>query len=209
MSVMDSTTPGSSRHEPIPVNRLALFSESLLAGLLVLLLSLPLVTIPAAYAAGIAHLERHLTGRDDSVRGLWGTFRAALPGSWRLGITTAAAAVVIVLNLLLAWVGQLPGRGVVLPATLVIAACGAILLLRTTAAWCDFSGPDTAPKSAWHSALEAGKTMSVRDWTGSLLLAAAIFGAVVFVWMLAALFVVVPGTLVLAAAAVKMRSSRA
>jgi hypothetical protein len=32
---------------------------------------------------------------------------------------------------------------------------------------------------------------------------------VVFVWMLAALFVVVPGMLILAAAAVKMRSSRA
>jgi hypothetical protein len=31
----------------------------------------------------------------------------------------------------------------------------------------------------------------------------------VFVWMLAALFVVVPGTLVLAAAAVKMRAARA
>ena len=214
MSVMDSTTPAPNHHEPVPVNRFALFSETLLAGVLVLVLSLPLVTIPAAYAAGIAHLERHLSGRDDSVRGLWGTFRAALPGSWRLGITTAAAAVVIVLNLLLAWVGQLPGREVVLPATLILAACGAILLLRTAAAWSDFAwsdsaGPGTDPKTAWHSALETGKAMSVRDWSGSILLAAALFGAVVFVWMLAALFVVVPGTLILAAAAVKMRSSRA
>ena len=99
MSIMDSTTPASGRDDPIPVNRFALFSETLLAGLLVLVLSLPLVTIPAAYAAGIAHLERHLSGRDDSVRALWGTFRAALPGSWKLGITTAGAAVVIVLNL--------------------------------------------------------------------------------------------------------------
>ena len=119
MSVMDSTTPASG-HEPIPVNRFALFAETLLAGLLVLVLSIPLVTIPAAYAAGIAHLERHLDGRDDSLRSLWSLFKAALPGSWKLGITTAAAAVVIVLNLLLAWVGQLPGRGVVLPATLVL-----------------------------------------------------------------------------------------
>ncbi|MCY1236327.1 hypothetical protein D9M72_489750 [compost metagenome] len=43
----------------------------------------------------------------------------------------------------------------------------------------------------------------------SLLLAAALFAGVVFVWMLAALFVVVPGTLILASAAVKMRSVRA
>ena len=214
MSVMDSTAPAPNHHEPVPVNRFALFSETLLAGVLVLVLSIPLVSFPAAFAGGIVHLERHLSGRDDSVRGLWGTFRAALPGSWRLGITTAAAAVVIVLNLLLAWVGQLPGREVVLPATLILAACGAILLLRTAAAWSDFAwsdsaGPGPDPKTAWHSALETGKAMSVRDWSGSILLAAALFGAVVFVWMLAALFVVVPGTLILAAAAVKMRSSRA
>ena len=209
MSIMDSTTPASSHHEPIPVNRFALFSETLLAGLLVLVLSLPLVTIPAAYAAGIAHLERHLAGRDDSVRGLWGTFRAALPGSWKLGMLTAAAAVVIVLNLLLAWVGQLPGREVVLPATLLLAGCGAILLLRTTAAWSDTSGAGTDAGGAWRSALDTGKALSLQDWTGSLLLAAALFGAAVFVWMLVALFVVVPGTLILAAAAVKLRSHRA
>jgi hypothetical protein len=171
-------------------------------------LSIPLVTIPAAYAAGIAHLERHLSGRDDSFRGLWGTFKAALPGSWKLGITTAVAAVVIVLNLLLAWVGQLPGREVVLPATLILAAAGAVLLLRTAAAWSGFAGPHTDGRSAWRSALETGQAVSVRDWTGSLLLVAALFGAVVFVWMLAALFVVVPGTLILASAAVKLRSNR-
>jgi hypothetical protein len=208
MSIMDRTTPAPNHPEPVPVNRFALFSETLLAGVLVLVLSIPLVTIPAAYAAGIAHLERHLTGRDDSVRGLWGAFKAALPGSWKLGITTAAAAVVIVLNLLLAWVGQLPGREVVLPATLILAAAGAILLLRTTAAWSDFTGPHTEGRSAWRSALETGQALSMKDWTGSLLLAAALFGAVVFVWMLAALFVVVPGTLILAAAAVKLRSTR-
>jgi hypothetical protein len=212
MSVMDSTRPASG-HEPIPVNRFALFSETLLAGVLVLVLSIPLVTIPAAYAAGTAHLERHLSGRDDSVRGLWGLFKAALPGSWKLGTITAAAAVVIVLNLLLAWVGQLPGRGVVLPATLLLAAGAAILLLRTASAWSDFSASGTGStggtgKDAWRRALQAGQAISLRDWTGSLLIAAALFGAVVFVWMLAALFVVVPGTLILAAAAVKLRSHR-
>lgn len=232
MSIMDSTTPAPDRHEPIPVNRFALFSETLLAGLLVLVLSIPLVTIPAAYAAGIAHLERHLSGRDDSIRALWGTFRSALPGSWKLGITTAAAAVVIVLNLLLAVVGQLPGRAVILPATLILAAAGAVLLLRTAAAWSDSAGYSKGAAAgsshpaagsvhaaagsshagtdgtAWPSALATAKTLSLRDWTGSLLLAAALFAAVVFVWMLVALFVVVPGTLILAAASVKMRSTR-
>ena len=208
MSILDSTTPAARRDDRIPVNRFALFSETLLAGLLVLVLSIPLVTLPAAYAAGIAHLERHLSGRDDSLRALWGTFRTALPGSWKLGITTAAAAVVIVLNLLLAMVGQLPGPAVVLPATLVLAAAGAVLLLRSAAAWSDFAGASPNAKNAWRSALGSAQSLSLRDWTGSLLLAAALFAAVVFVWMLAALFVVVPGTLILASAAVKMRSLR-
>jgi hypothetical protein len=233
MSIMDSTTPASGHNEPIPVNRFALFSETLLAGLLVLVLSIPLVTIPAAYAAGIAHLERHLSGRDDSIRALWGTFRSALPGSCKLGITTAAAAVAITFNLLLAIVGQRPGRAAILPATLILAAAGAVLLLRTTAAWSDFAGHSMGAAAgsgnagtdsshagtgsshaerggtAWRSALATAKTLSLRDWTGSLLLAVALFAAVVFVWMLVALFVVVPGILILAAASVKMRSTRA
>ena len=206
---MDSTTPASGREEPIPVNRFALFSETLLAGLLVLVLSIPLVTIPAAYAAGIAHLERHLSGRDDSIRGLWATFRSALPGSWKLGLTTAGAAVVIVLNLLLATVGQLPGSAVVLPATLILAAAGAVLLLRTAAAWSDVAVEQPSTPATWSAALGNAKALSLRDWTGSVLLAAALLASVVFVWMLVALFVVVPGMLILASAAVKIRSNRA
>ncbi|MEV7662937.1 Poxvirus protein I5 [Paenarthrobacter sp. NPDC089316] len=210
---MDST--GTSPAKPgIPVNRFALFAETILAGVIVLLLSIPLVTAPAAYAAGVAHLERHLSGRDDSLRSLWGNFRRALPGSWKLGITTAAAGVVMVLNLMLALVGQLPGGAVVLPATLVLAGLGAVLLLRTVANWSgavqweggEATSADSAPRERWALAYSTAKEESLRDWSGSLLLLAAVFMAVVFVWMLQALFVIVPGTLILAAAAVKIRS---
>ena len=204
MSTMESTGPRQGndlpREDPIPVNRFALFAEALLTGALVLVLSLPLVTIPAAYAAGISHLERHLSGRDDSVRALWGTFRSALPGSWKLGTTTAVGAVVVVLNLLLATVGQLPGRTVVLPATLVLATAASVFLLRTAAAW--------STQHDWRLSVAEAKVVSLRDFSGSLLLVAALFMCVVFVWMLVALFMVVPGALVLAAAAVKIRAGR-
>jgi hypothetical protein len=106
-------------------------------------------------------------------------------------------------------VGQLPGRDVVLPATLILAAGAAIVLLRSAAAWSDFAVAPRDARTAWRLALETGQSLSLKDWSGSLLLAAALFGAVVFVWMLAALFVVVPGTLILAAAAVKLRARRA
>ncbi|MET3369057.1 hypothetical protein [Arthrobacter sp. M2012083] len=213
MSAMDATGKSSG----IPVNRFALFAETILAGVIVLLLSVPLVTAPAAYAAGVAHLERHLSGRDDSLRSLWGNFRRALPGSWKMGITTAVAAVVIVLNLLLALVGQLPGRAVILPATLILAAAGAVLFLRIAANWSggiNWSGDaDQQPADApgpqrWALAYSQARADALRDWTGSLLLLAAVFMTVVFVWMLQALFVIVPGTLVLAAAAIKIRSHR-
>ena len=216
MSTMNAT--GKSSGNPgIPVNRFALFAETILAGVIVLLLSVPLVTAPAAYAAGVAHLERHLSGRDDSLRSLWGNFRRALPGSWKMGITTAVAVVVIVLNLLLALVGQLPGRAVILPATLILAAAGAVLFLRIAANWSggvNWSGDaDEQPAEVpgpqrWALASSQAKADVLRDWTGSLLLLAAVFMTVVFVWMLQALFVIVPGTLVLAAAAIKIRSRR-
>ncbi|MCP1415305.1 hypothetical protein J3D46_004571 [Paenarthrobacter sp. A20] len=216
MSTMNAT--GKSSGNPgIPVNRFALFAETILAGVIVLLLSVPLVTAPAAYAAGVAHLERHLSGRDDSLRSLWGNFRRALPGSWKMGITTAAAAVVIVLNLLLALVGQLPGRAAILPATLILAAAGAVLFLRVAANWSggvNWDGdagqqPVEVPgQQRWAAAYASAKADSLRDWSGSLLLLAAVFMTVVFVWMLQALFVIVPGTLVLAAAAIKIRSHR-
>ena len=96
----------------------------------------------------------------------------------------------------------------VLPATLLLAAGAAIVLLRTASAWTDATGQGATAGDSWRTALHAGQAMTLRDWTGSLLLAAALFCAVVFVWMLAALFVVVPGTLILAAAAVKLRSGR-
>ena len=133
--------------ESVPVNRFALFSETMLAGVIVLGLSVPLVTVPAAYAAGTAHLGRHLSGRDDSVRGLWGTFRSALPGSLKLGLTTAAVAAVVIVNLLLAAAGQLPGRAVVLPATLLVAAAATVLLLRTASS--------VAARCHWAEALAA------------------------------------------------------
>jgi hypothetical protein len=183
--------------ESVPVNRFALFSETMLAGVIVLAFSVPLVTVPAAYAAGTAHLGRHLSGRDDSVRGLWGTFRAALPGSLKLGLTTTAVAAVVIINLLLAAAGQLPGGAVVMPATLLLAAAGTVLLLRTASRW---------QPGHWAEALAAARKESVADWSGSLLLVAALGLTAVFVWMLPALVIVVPGCLVLAAAAVRLRT---
>src|SRR6185312_14368560 len=90
------------------VNKLALLSETLLLGVCLFVLALPVVTAPAAYAAGAAHMERHISGRPDTVASLWVDFRAALPGSWKLGLVLLGAGIAAVVNLLLAGSEQLP-----------------------------------------------------------------------------------------------------
>jgi hypothetical protein len=99
---------------------------------------------------------------------------------------------------------------VILPATLILAAAGAVLLLRTAAnlRWDNSGEPaDLSCPERWASAYASAKVEALRDWSGTLLLLAALFMAVVFVWMLQALFVIVPGTLILAAAAIKIRAA--
>ncbi len=105
----------------------------------------------------------------------------------------------------------------ILPATLILAAAGAVLFLRIAANWsggvnwsgdADQQPADVPGPERWALAYSQAKADGLRDWTGSLLLLAAVFMTVVFVWMLQALFVIVPGTLVLAAAAIKIRSHR-
>ena len=60
--------------------RFALFGEVLLTGVMVFVLSLPVLTLPAALVAGIRHLRRFTNGEGSSVAGLWRDFRDALWG---------------------------------------------------------------------------------------------------------------------------------
>ena len=205
-SAARASRPGSHRpagRSPRPagdavVNRFALFSEMLLGGVIVLVLSVPLVTAPAAFAAGAEQLRRHLEGRADSPLVLLRLFREGLAGAWLLGAATAGASAVVVLNLLLGLTGMLPARGLVLPATAALAAGLLVAFLRTTAAW--------RPERGWAAARAEARAMLSRDWTGNALLAAAVGLAAVFVWMLPALLAVAPGTLVLAAVSVRYRA---
>lgn len=114
-----------------------LLGETLLTGLLVLAGSLPVVTAPAALAAGAAHLRRHLGGYDTSVRSFWRDWAAAVRGLWVLGVLLLGVAVVVVVNSGLTASGVLPGASAVRWVTWAAAACAAVVLVRTTAAWSD------------------------------------------------------------------------
>ncbi|MGW2091950.1 Poxvirus protein I5 [Promicromonospora sukumoe] len=179
-----------------------LLGETLLTGLLVLAGSLPVVTAPAALAAGSAHLRRHLGGYDTSVRSFWRDWVAAARGLWVLGVLLVGLAVVVVVNSGLTASGALPGASAVRWVTWVAAACAAVVLVRTTAAWSDDGV--VGGRTVWHL-LARGAARSRDDLTGSALLLAALVMCVVLVWMLTPLVVVTGGLLCLAAVAVETR----
>lgn len=197
----------AAKAEP-KVNKFALFSETMLLGVSLFVLGLAVVTAPAAYAAGAAHMERHLEGRSDTVMSLWQDFRAALPGSWKLGFMTLIAGIVVAVNVLLAGSEQLPGGRMVLIATVILAAGMAVLLLRTAALWNkERSGAEGVISSvAWRRAWVQAKSDAGNDVAGTALLLAALLMTLAFVWMLPPLVFIAPGALVLAAVAVHYRS---
>lgn len=187
------------------VNKFALFGETMLLGVTLFVLALPVVTAPAAYAAGAAHMERHLAGRPDTVLSLWADFRAALPGSWKLGLGTLGAGMIVVVNVLLAASEQLPGGPLVLIATVVLAAGLAVLLLRTAVLW-HIDGEDAHKAGVWARAWAQAKAEALGDVAGTALLLAAMVMSLTFVWMLPPLVFIVPGVLVLAVVAVRYRT---
>lgn len=199
------------------VNKFALLSETLLLGVCLFVLALPIVTAPAAYAAGAAHMERHIAGRPDTVASLWVDFKAALPGSWKFGLALLGAGVVASVNLLLAGSEQLPGGRVVMAATLLLAGGLAVLLLRAAGLWqaererlASMTGRTTSstagtPPSAWAGAWAQAKRDAASDWIGTVLLVAALGMCLTFVWMLPPLVFIVPGAMTLAVVSVRYR----
>jgi hypothetical protein len=182
-------------------SRFALLGETLLTGLLVLVGSLPVVTLPAALAAGSAHLRRHLGGYDTSVRTFARDWSAAARSLWVLGALLPLAAGAVVLNTGLTASGALPGASVVRWVTWGAAACVAVVLVRAAAAWSD---DEQGPGGAW-ALVSRGALRARGDLSGSALVLAALVMCVVLVWMLTPLVLVTGGLLSLAAVAVETR----
>lgn len=149
----ETTAPSGRGRRTAGEGWFPLLGETLLTGLLVLAGSLPVVTAPAALAAGAAHLRRHLGGYDTSVRSFWRDWLAAARGLWPLGVLALVAAVAVTVNTGLTASGALPGSSAVRWVTWAAAACAAVVLVRTTAAWSD---DDAGPGSGTDGTLGAG-----------------------------------------------------
>ncbi|WP_033260937.1 YesL family protein [Amycolatopsis vancoresmycina] len=176
------------------------FSDCLLAGLLVALASVPVVTAGPAFAAACRLLDRT---RRDLGSPLWTTFwadfREAARGGVVFGLGCLAAVVALAVDLEV--VAELPGAPVLRPALWLLAAAGVVVAVRT----CEVvatSGPAPASRTpVWRHAFVTAARETAADPKNSLLLAAAVGMAVLLVWMLPILALVVAGPLALAAVA--------
>lgn len=180
--------------------KLALFGEVLMIGLLIALVSVPVVTLPAALAAGIRHLRRFIAAEDSRLTFFWKDVRAGLAGGALVGVGVLVLVAVLLLDIDLARSGFLPGGMVVEVVGWVGLAAVALVLLTAAAAW--------TPAVGWRGALRAVPRVVAADMPGAAYLVATAVFVVVLTVVLVPLLLPALGMAALAAVAVPERRRR-
>ncbi|MBQ1097853.1 hypothetical protein KBY55_17585 [Streptomyces sp. b94] len=177
----------------------ALFAECLLTGVWIAVASLPLVTYPAAFAAGARHLGRRLAHERGGWREFTADFRAAVRRGWLVGLAGWAALAAVWVDVQAVRNG-LPG-GPLVGAVGVLALIGAAVAgLRAAAAW--------RPGVSWRSLLAQAGRRTVLDPAGSFLIVGGLAVVLCSAWFSAPLAVAVLGAVAAAAVAVEERYRR-
>ena len=194
----------TTQHEisPLPAakNGFALFGEVLLVGLLMIVISLAVVTLPIALAAGRRHLRRFLAANDSRLTLFWSDVRAGILGAGGIGLASVALVLVLFLDIDMASSGYLPGGPVVMAIGYAGLAALAVVLFTMATLW--------TPDATWRAVLRAVPAHVRADPAGAAyLLATAVF-AVVVTWQLAPLVVPALGCIAFALVAVPERPRR-
>lgn len=177
-----------------------LLGEVLLIGVLVAIVSLPVLTLPAGLAAGVRHLRRFLRAEDSALEWFWRDVRASLVGGIGVGAASVVIAVVLALDIDLASSGLLPG-GPLVGAVGWAGLAGLVLVLFTAAGtW--------TPGIGWLGALRSVPGAVRADPAGAAYLVATAAFAAVVTWQLAPLIVPALGCAALAIVAVPERPRR-
>lgn len=199
---VDRSADGEDRSAPRGglangTTRFALFGEVLLVGVIISVLSVPVVTVVPALAVGVRHLRRHLAGEADSTRRLLHDLPPAVRDLWQLGLLTPLALALFGYNIWLGRTDLAPGGRVVGAVSAVVGVMVVVVVLRVAGTW--------EPGRHWRPAVSAAGRRARRDLAGSFLLIAAVVMCGVLVWMLAPLVLVVGGLLAFAMLAVEYR----
>lgn len=183
--------------ESVFAERFGLFAETLLTGVWIAVASLPLITYPAAFAAGARHLRRCIAHEDGGVREFAADFRAAVRGGWLAGLAGWAAALAVWVDVQAVRAG-LPG-GPLIGAVGLFALIGlAVAGLRAAAAW--------RPGASWRALLARAGRRTVLDPAGSFLLVGGLVVVAGSAFFLVPLAVPVLGVVAAAAVAVEERN---
>ncbi|MGC4981845.1 hypothetical protein ACLQ18_14575 [Streptomyces sp. DT193] len=185
--------------ESVLAERFAVFAECLLTGVWIAVASLPLVTVPAAFAAGARHLRRRTAHEGGGRREFVADFRAAVRGGWLVGIAGWAGAAAVRVDVQAVRAG-IPG-GPLVGAVGILALIGGVVAgLRAAAVW--------EPGAAWRGLLADAGRRTVLDPAGSFLLVGGLAVVVGSALLVAPLAVPVLGALAAAAVAVEERRRR-
>lgn len=180
--------------------KFGLFGEVLTVGLLMALLSLAVVTLPIALAAGIRHLRRFVAAEDSRTTLFWQDVRVGIVPSLAVGVPAAVIAAVLGLDIVLAGTGALPGGQVIAVVGWAGLLVLAVALLIAAQQW--------DPARGWAMAVRAVPQAAMSDAAGTAYLAATAVFAGVVTWMLAPLVIAGLGCAALAAVAIPERRIR-
>ncbi|MFF2519049.1 hypothetical protein [Streptomyces sp. NPDC058086] len=185
--------------ESVLAERFAVFAECLLTGVWIAVASLPLVTYPAAFAAGARHLRRRTCHEAGGLREFVADFRAAVRGGWIAGVAGWAAAAAVWVDVQAVRAG-IPG-GPLVGAVGLFALIGlAVAGLRAAAVW--------EPGASWRALLAEAGRRTVLDPAGSFLLVGGLAVVAASALFIAPLAVPVLGAVAAAAVAVEARHRR-
>ncbi|MBE4734589.1 MULTISPECIES: hypothetical protein [Streptomyces] len=177
--------------------RMTLFADVLSVGVAVAVVSLPLVTVPAALSTACAVLRGVREGRPVTAARFLGALRRRLrPGDLAAGLLALGGLFLALVDLALAGAGLPGGRAFALLVA-ALGGCAAVIGLRACA----------RPESVgdWPAAVRGAARDAVRDPGGSALVVLAVATAAASAWMLLPLVFLVPGLLALALTAVDVR----
>lgn len=189
--------PGAN---PGATAKFGLFGEVLTVGLLMTIVSLGVVTLPIALAAGVRHLRRFVAADDSRATLFWSDVRAGILPSLAVGVPAVLLAGVLAADVALASSGALPGGEIIAVVGWVGLLALAVTLLAAAGAW--------SPEQGWLAALRSVPGAIRADAVGAAYLAAAAVFTGVVTWALAPLFIAGIGCAALAVVAVPARRRR-
>lgn len=188
---------GSRLRWPGAAQRFALFGEVLWVGALMAIVCVPVITWPAAVAAGAAHLRRYLSAEATPPSEFFRDALRAMPGALAVGAATTALAAVIGLDLALLAGGGLPGG---MPVAVIVAAIGVVALVLAVIAASLWS-----PGTPWRALVQISPRVARADLSGTAYTVAALGLAATIVWQFLPLVIPVLGLLAFALVAVGER----